>query len=715
MATVGAVGAGVMASCHVASPLGTYIVWTMVGGAGPMMGFSEAFGWIIAAGVLAGLSVPIAGMLAETPWLLLPFIGIAMTLMTYFVTLRRFGSPSLVLKVIMLDTFYNVVFHPNDFAVMSASTFGGAVLAFGTIAVFDTWLWPDPAEAMLLESLSESLMRTRKRLLDLAGAYLDPQPGHIPPLPPPMSAMQHQLELLSRVTSEGATAFRHAVLLAAVSRTERLHGEVDRLTIVVREGSPGYMRETLHDQLWATVSVIAAAIEEMASEIPREIPIGPDLPPPPAGTRVKPAIEALEAATVAARPTFIARASADEVVNAAAFITSLKQLADLTGRRLDMPPESARESHERRWYQLAPFDQSMARYSMKLGLATVVGYVIGVTSQHENLSVILTTILIAGLPTYGASLHKMILRLCGNSVGGAFTILATILITPNFETLPVYMMTCAIVFLISGYIGLSSGRIAYAGKQIGTAFTLSFIGLGPIEAIDSPLYRVWGILIGVMVVTVVFFTIWPEYSSDSMLPRLRKALRGTLNLVPGSPAAASVPQIDATTDEITHALFELLEVVDDARLEGARSRIDQKSVVDACGALRRIAHRLGRVDAERIAHPLPPLPDESMSLYAQFLAATHDRLAGWLDFFSGAKALDSRHAAAIEAAYPPDKMAGPLHELNERITANTFAEVSSWTTDQRGFLFAELQSFHRIVELSAELDSYLAKVPRFPL
>ncbi len=712
MATVGAVGAGVMASCHVQSILGTYIVWTLIGSGGAMMGFGQALGYTIAAGVLMALSVPIAGILAETPWLMLPFVAALMTVLTYVVTTRRFGSAGLVLKVVVLDTFYNVVFSPRDFASATASTFGGTALAFGTVAVFDTWLWPNPAETRLLESISESLLRIRLRFLDAADAYLDPRGSRIPALPPPLSAMPTQLDLLDRVVSEGATAFRDAVLLAAVSRTERLHAEVDRITIIVRENAPREVRAMLHRELADAVTAIADAIGELARLVPHEIPIGPDLPPPPACARVKPVMDALDAATLAARPVYIARVGADELVNFGAFGASLARLAELLSRRLDHPPATEAQSHREPWLSIAPLNLPLARYSIKVGLATILGYVVGITSHHADLSVILTTILIAGLPTYGASVHKMILRLAGNSIGGALAILATILVTPNFETLPVYMLTCAIVYLISAYIGLSSGRIAYAGKQIGTAFTLTFAGLGPTEAIDSPLYRVWGIILGVLVVTVVFFTIWKEYSSDSMLPRLRKVFHDTLELIPGTPVSAAQARIDATAMEISRTMFELLGVVDDARLEGAHSRINPSAVVDATGTLRRIAHRFARLDAQHITHPIPPLAGEGAALRSQFLAAIRARITGWSDFIDSPSALNSRAAEAFAAAHSADDLTRPLQELNSRISANQFAEISSWTLEQRRVLLAELQSLHRITELAGELDGHLAGIPR---
>ncbi len=712
MATVGAAGAGVMAACHVHSTLGAYIVWTLVGSGAAMMGFGPALGYTIAAGVLMALSVPIAGMLSETPWLMLPFVGAAIALMSYVVTTRRFGSAGLVLKVVVLDTFYNVVFHPHDFASMTASTFGGTALAFGTVALFDTWIWPNPAEARLLGLVSEGLMRTSGRLRAVTDAYLDPRGNRMPPPAPPVSAMPLHLELLDQAETEGVSEFRRAVLLATISRAERLHGELDRMTTIAQERVPRDVRAMLQRELADAAGAIADAIEEFAREIPREIPIGPDLPPPPAAARVMPAMKALDEAILAARPSYITRTGAEELINFGAFGASLARMADLTGRRIDHPPRAEQQPGPHSWFHRPPFDSSLARYGIKVGIATVLGYVVGVTSHHEELGVILTTILIAGLPTYGASLHKMILRLAGNTVGGVLAILATIIVTPNFETLPVYMMACAAVFVISGYAGLSSGRIAYAGKQIGTAFILAFAGLGPTDAIDGPLYRVWGIILGVLVVMAVFFTIWPEYASDSMLPRLSRMFRDTLDLIPVTTVSSSPARIDAINSEISRTLFELLGVADDAKLEGARSAIDPGAVVDACGTLRRIAHRFARLDAERLAHPLDPLTEGSAALHAQFVAAMRARVAGWAELIARPGAFDAHGAAALAAAHSSDELARPLQELDRRISADQFAEISGWTLEQRRTLLAELQSFHRLSELVAELDGHLARIPR---
>ena len=58
-------------------------------------------------------------------------------------------------------------------------------------------------------------------------------------------------------------------------------------------------------------------------------------------------------------------------------------------------------------------DGALFRYSVKVGGSVVIAYLIGILSQRPELSTILTTVLITALPTYGAALRKMVLRIIG--------------------------------------------------------------------------------------------------------------------------------------------------------------------------------------------------------------------------------------------------------------------------------------------------------------
>ena len=151
----------------------------------------------------------------------------------------------------------------------------------------------------------------------------------------------------------------------------------------------------------------------------------------------------------------------------------------------------------------------------------MIGYVIGIVDHRPELNTILTTVIITALPTYGAALRKMNLRIVGAIIGGLISLLTIIIVTPNFSTLPAYLLAVFLVFYVSAYCSLSSGRVAYAGKQIGTTFALVFTGLSPALDVYEPLWRIWAILLGTLVVAFVTFLLWPEYAGDSLLPRLR--------------------------------------------------------------------------------------------------------------------------------------------------------------------------------------------------
>src|SRR5271155_2269735 len=82
MTTIATSGAGLIVSCHVNNQLGTYIVWLLVG-AGPMMSLRKAATFLIAEAFALAAAVVTAGMLVETPWLMLPFLFAVFSFSTY--------------------------------------------------------------------------------------------------------------------------------------------------------------------------------------------------------------------------------------------------------------------------------------------------------------------------------------------------------------------------------------------------------------------------------------------------------------------------------------------------------------------------------------------------------------------------------------------------------------------------------------------------------
>jgi uncharacterized membrane protein YccC len=732
LATIATIGAGLVATCHVNNELGTYIVWLLVG-AGPMMSVRKAIAFLIAEAVALLLSVVIARTFAETPWLMLPFLFALFSFTTYLGITRKLGTALLLIEVVCLSAFYGVVFAPQDIGWAAAGAFAGSVIAFGMIVLFDNWLWPDPAEASLMESLGASIARSRSQLIEATRFYLDDDRAPRPKLPPPTSDLPAHLALLERAAAEGVSEHRRAILLAAITRVARIDLEVGRLIVAAREDVPRELRTMLHDEIQLTVDAIATVLSEIALEFPTQIIVGVDLPPPPSRLRARSAMDALTARSIQLRPTYIGHASSAEIENLATFTDSLATLTGHIERLLDEPPQppAMSSTNPSPHLPIAP-DPVLVRFSLKVGLCIVVGYVIGVITQRADLSTILITVLITALPTYGAAFRKMVLRIAGAIIGGAISLLAIIIVTPNFETLSAYLLTVFIVFYLSAYCSLTSGRVAYAGKQIGTTFALVVAGLSPAVDIYEPLWRIWGILLGTFIVAIVSFILWPEYAGDSLLPRLRKVIGETLALAPGGSAAGTEEGIQQANSETMRVLAEILEVADDAQVEGRTAVVNHNAIVEAAGALRRIANRLASIATGRIIAPSPPLDPETESARQAVLEAICHQLRSWLDFFSSDESLNAPAAQALAHAHLADDSAPDEHAADaasssthaggaslgwmvelfgSRLEERQFARIEAWTFEQRRAILAELQSMRRLEYLLSQLNRWLAQIP----
>ena len=709
---IATIGSGLVEICHVNNELRTYIVWLLVGAA-PMMSFRKAGTFLIAEALALASSVVMAGTLAETPWLTLPFLFALVSFSTYVGTIRKLGAGLLLIEVVCLDTFYGVVFAPQEIGWGAAGAFGGSVIAFGLIVLFDNWLWPDRSEAILMESLGASVARARSRFLEASKCFLDSEGLSRPPLPPPTSDLPGHMVLLNQAVTEGLSEHRHAILLAAITRMARIYLEVDRLIIAARKKAPREIRTMVRLEIQATVEAIAVALNELAHELPSYISLGPDKPPPASRTRARLAMDTLTARVIQVRPAYIGTASPAEIENFASFTDSLAALTRHIERLLDEPPQPpvVRLSNSAAPRLTDAPDPALLHHSLKVGLCVVIGYIIAILTQRADESVILITVLITALPTYGASLRKMILWIVGTIIGGAVSVLAIIIVAPNFETLPAYLLTVFIVFYISAYTLLTSGRLAFAGKQIGITFALVFGSLSPATNIYEPLWRIWGILLGTFVVAIVAFIFWPEYAGDSLLPRLRSVIRETLALAPGGSSANTENEIHQANSETMRVLAEILEVADDAQVEGRTSMVDHNAIVEAAGTLRRIANRLASIATGRIVTPMLPLDPATESAREAVLAAIRSQLQSWLDFFGNDECLNAHLAQRVALTHSPDELRKPLGQFSSRLEAEKFARLESWTLEQRRAILAELQSMRRLEFLVSELNRWLGQIP----
>jgi uncharacterized membrane protein YccC len=721
ISTIVTIAIGLDASCHVNTQLGAVIVW-LLGGAGPMMSIRKALAWQIAVMLALITSVMMARAFAEAPWLMLPFVFVWISFSTYVGATRKLGAGMLVIQIVCLITFYDVVFSPEEIGWNAAASFDGSAIAFGVIVLFDNWLWPDPGEPILIESLGASVARFRLQLLEASNFFLAGESVPRPPLPAPTSDLPGHMALLDQAMAEGTSEYRRGMLLAAITRTARVSLEVDRLVTTARENLPREIRTMVPGEIQRAANALAAALDEISHKLPAHIIAGADELAPATRTQVRFAMDTLAARVIEIRPAYIGKASSAEIGNFAEFIDSLAVLARHIERPLDEPPRPPttdppnsvvpRNSAVPR--STAPADPAVVRYCLKVGLCTVVGYTIGLISQRPDLFIILVTVITTASPTYGATLHKMYLRIAGAIIGGAISLLVIIIVSPNFDTLPTYMLAAFAVFYPFAYSSLGNARMSYAGKQMGVIFSLVVVGLSPSVDIYEPLWRIWGVLLGDFVVAMVFLTLWPEYAGNSLLPRLQKVISNMLALVPGGSTSTSEDSILKTNSETMRVLTEFLEIADDARMEGRTCAVYHDGIVEAAGTLRRISNRLSSIASARVLTQMPQLDSVAEFARGRFFQAIRGQLTSWLDFFSGAERFNPSSARAIAEKHSGDELTEPLNEFSSLLQEAGVARLASWPLEPRRTMLAESESMRRLELLFSELNRYLADVPGAP-
>ena len=408
IAAIVAVATGLDASCHVNTPLGAVIVWILAG-AGPMMSLRKALAWQIAVMLALVTSVVMARAFAETPWLMLPFVFAWISFSTYVGATRKLGAGLLVIQIVCLIVFYGVVFAPQEIGWNAAALFDGSAIAFGVVVLFDNWLWPDRGEPILMDSLGASVARARTQLLGASDFFLIGKSAPRPPLPPPTSDLPAHMALLDQAAAEGASDHRRAILLAAIMRAARISIEVDRIVTTAREDLPREIRAMAPRELQAAVNAIAAALDEISHQLPVRIAVGADQLLAATRTRMRLAVDTLAVRVVEIRPAYIGISSSAEIENFAAFIDSLAVLARHIDRQLDEPPRPSTPDQSNRAVPRSTGhpDPALVRYCLKVGLCTVVGYLVGIISQRPDLFIILVAVITTASPTYGATLQKM--------------------------------------------------------------------------------------------------------------------------------------------------------------------------------------------------------------------------------------------------------------------------------------------------------------------
>jgi multidrug resistance protein MdtO len=150
------------------------------------------------------------------------------------------------------------------------------------------------------------------------------------------------------------------------------------------------------------------------------------------------------------------------------------------------------------------------QYALKTTAAAMFCYVLYSLLDWPEIHTSLITCYIVSLGTTAETVEKLTLRILGCLVGAASGIAAIVYLIPSVTSVGALMVVVFLGALVSAWVAAGSPRISYAGFQIAFAFFLCVIqGSTPAFDLTIARDRVFGILLGNVVVYGIFTNVWP--------------------------------------------------------------------------------------------------------------------------------------------------------------------------------------------------------------
>jgi Fusaric acid resistance protein family len=696
---------GLATAMQVMGPFGPLFAFR-IGQPGISLGLREGALTIALAAAMQAAIVPITGKLLDYPGLIMAFLFVVFWTIAYFLSHTQLFMIFALAAVGTISTLYQAIFEPGLIGWGSAYTFDGILVATLVMVSVDTLIWPSSPEARLLESIAADLERARQRLRLVGQRYLDLSDE---PLAPPLvrSTLAPNLALLESVKEKTKpNAERLAVLLDAVMTAERVYLEVERLAVLGREGLPSELRQNNEGRIRSAVDAVDNALGERTQDIAEGL-AGKEMPPHELGELNRPRTwpGVLDASLLDVDD----QAAGIESSNLLGFVDGLQKIATLLEPRSEFRDAGAGEAvPDGGGVETLPFLDPVAfRFAVKLGATITLGLLVGLATQRADLQTILWSVIVAGSPnTYGAVARKTLLRLSGCILGGLATLAAMLVVSQHFDALAAYLAAIFFVAFFSTYLAQSSEWLGYTGVQAGITFIICYVGAAPATDVYKPLWRLWGIVLGVLTTGFVFLFLFPEYAYEKLSESLDQLMR--IALAFGRDVSAgrvTEGEIVATERRFSATLLQVLNLADQSRLEGVAGAAYSAAGTEAAAIVTRIAYRFEVIARERLGDFEATLP-----------AGVRDRRAR-LDtaFFTAFESVLQRFEPGETPFVPvsPGTALPPIDSLNialEELSVDAALEAVGRPPEVRRSLATQVESYRRLVTLLASLETEWSKI-----
>ena len=200
------------------------------------------------------------------------------------------------------------------------------------------------------------------------------------------------------------------------------------------------------------------------------------------------------------------------------------------------------------------------RFAIKVTLAVMTCYVAFVLMDWHSIRTCIFTCFFVALGSTGETGHKATLRLSGCILGMALGLGTIVFVIPHLDGIGQLLVLLAIVLGPACWLSTSSERVAYAGWQLILAFNIGVLyGFGPSIDMTIARDRTWGILLGDVVITIIFLTVWPTSTADVVRQAAARALDGLADLLLARQGAVATSRL-AVEAALTEAHGNLLNM-----------------------------------------------------------------------------------------------------------------------------------------------------------
>jgi hypothetical protein len=597
VAFVTAVGAGIMATLQIANPLGLTLLVSL---AAPEFVFSFATGivFLLMAAIIQVFALFMVGALADSPVLLVAAFIVFTAISTYLIYgVRRLGRLWLWIQIPSITAFYMVLFDHRSLGWENAQMYAGTAIAVALLLVFNNLLWPVPAEMVLANSLRSTLARSRRRLRLLVAIFLgEATPDHDRTV---ASKLAYHLALLRPATRQADEVRGSANLLAAVMVAERIHNEIERLCVVACKQLGRSYADARKRDLREITDALDGALDEYIVHITQP-------------TRREHMEPRLSVDLFRARSTHLSeRGALDEV---AEHLVRIGDLLIADARELPYPSAGAgRYPLPRRPFRPNKF---LVRFCVRHTIAMTLAFMAGLYDNSAAIHAALWLLMIGGPPSHGATARKFTMRAIGSSGALLFAALGTIVLAPNFTSIPPYLAAIFIGVLLMTYLGEGGGQLSYLAIGA-TAFVIAFSGPGPRPDMMGSIWTIWGISLG-MVIRAIVSAVSIELPNRTLAEEIERPLNGLAALVPDSGRLPA--EVAAADLAVIAGIEDMLDVAADAQLQGRSSGIDARNLVDALDTMRRLAFAMGNLRRQPSA----------AADFEEFDSAVRSRIESWL-------------------------------------------------------------------------------------